>query len=523
MSWGPENNAKPTISARPGPRWTFFLLGGSGAIVATYGGDSGPLWIAFFAMLVVIDRVVRRSIRRASVRPPRTADQLDAGDPLGSARRLARAAGGGAYLGVSGEGRLAFSAAQRAVLLLGPPRSGKTSSVIIPSVICHVGPVVSTSTKPDVMRATAPVRGRDGKVWVFDPTGSDYVAAEQQLRWSPLACSAEWDGAQLMARAMVATVGAGVSDRSHWARRAQALLAPMLHAAARGERDMEQVVGWVMSHELDEPAGLLEHNHASRLAVGSLIGIAKTAERERSSIFSAAADALDAYTTRAGIQTTKRVNFDAEQFVASRDTIYIHAPAEHQQAVAPIVCSLLAEIRRQTYLAYRHGRLPAPVFFCLDEVANIAPVEELPSIASEGGGQGLKLLAALQDLSQARNRWGAQADGFLTLFGVKLILPGVADQRTLESISVALGEYDRQTIARTGPSGPSLTAAITGTPQPRATQTVSTQRQRVLSPGEIANIPAGHALALNGVQWALVTVTPAHASQPWAALTTAQA
>jgi hypothetical protein len=52
----------------------------------------------------------------------------------------------------------------------------------------------------------------------------------------------------------------------------------------------------------------------------------------------------------------------------------------------------------------------------LDEVANIAPLQELPQIASEGGGQGLTLLAALQDLSQARARWGKAADGFLTLF-----------------------------------------------------------------------------------------------------------
>jgi hypothetical protein len=38
----------------------------------------------------------------------------------------------------------------------------------------------------------------------------------------------------------------------------------------------------------------------------------------------------------------------------------------------------------------------------------------------------------------------------------------------------------------------------------------STQRTRVLSPGEIANIPAGHALHLDGVRWELVTLTPIH-------------
>lgn len=36
----------------------------------------------------------------------------------------------------------------------------------------------------------------------------------------------------------------------------------------------------------------------------------------------------------------------------------------------------------------------------------------------------------------------------------------------------------------------------------------------VLSPGEIAGIPAGRALHLDGTQWELLTQTPAHASEP---------
>ena len=39
----------------------------------------------------------------------------------------------------------------------------------------------------------------------------------------------------------------------------------------------------------------------------------------------------------------------------------------------------------------------------------------------------------------------------------------------------------------------------------------STQRNRVLSPGEVANIPGGKALHLDGVRWELVTLTAVHA------------
>ena len=276
---------------------------------------------------------------------------------------------------------------------------------------------------------------------------------------------------------------------------------------------MDTVVEWVMRHELDEPGILLENPGASRLAFGSLLGLLNTEDRERSSIFSAAADALQAYTSEGALDTASDPNFDPAAFVATGDTVYICAPAEEQAVVAPVVCGLLAEVRRSTYRAHAAGRLADRVLFALDEVANIAPLQELPQIASEGGGQGLALLAALQDLSQARARWGKAADGFLTLFGTKLLLPGIADTATLEAISTMLGEYDRQVISRTSDGG------HWNDPRKKS-RTVSTQRTRVLSAGEVAGIPAGRALHLDGTDWELLTLTAAHRDEPWRTLIT---
>jgi type IV secretory pathway TraG/TraD family ATPase VirD4 len=51
-------------------------------------------------------------------------------------------------------------------------------------------------------------------------------------------------------------------------------------------------------------------------------------------------------------------------------------------------------------------------------------------------------LACFQDLSQARVRWGGAAEGFLSLFGVKVVLPGIGDLRTLELVSRLAGDGD---------------------------------------------------------------------------------
>ncbi len=475
-----------------------------------------------FVVLIVVPLSLALAGRLAALRAGLTQTTiagtllLRAEDPLVTLWEYARLKGGGVYLGLDKDGEMRFARAQRAVLLLGPPRSGKTTAVIVPALVAHDGPAVCTSTKTDVAAHTRFARERLGRLWVFDPTGERTPAGFEQLRWSPVQAAGSWETALLTARAMTTTVGAGTTHGNHWATRSQALLAPLLHAAALDGRDMEAVVDWVMRHELDEPGIVLEKPAASRLAFASLLGILNTEERERASIFSAAADALVAYNSETALEAAKDPNPDPAEFVATNDTVYIHAPAEEQAAAAPIVCGLLSDIRRATYLAHRQGALDGSVLFALDEAANIAPLEELPAIASEGGGQGLALLAAFQDLSQARSRWGPAADGFLTLFGTKLILTGVADQRTLEAISVALGEYDRQLVART-------TTRSRDSWLPHTSRTVTTQRTRVLSPGEIAQLPAGRALHLDGLAWELVALTPAYSSEPWKTLTTAPA
>jgi type IV secretion system protein VirD4 len=125
------------------------------------------------------------------------------------------------------------------------------------------------------------------------------------------------------------------------------------------------------------------------------------------------------------------------------------------------------------------------------------------------------MLACLQDLSQARNRWGdAAADGFLSLFQTKLILTGIADPRTLEAISLALGEYDRGLVSHTiGRSHSDKLFPGPGTNSESVTY--HTQRHRTLPPGEIAQLPNGRGLLLCGARWGLLRLTPWYRTQPW--------
>src|SRR5215218_10910278 len=90
-------------------------------------------------------------------------------------------------------GRLLAAEDCHSVLVFGPTGSYKTSALVIPAVLEWSGPLLATSVKPDLLRATLAHRARLGQVVVIDPLGASGVKA---AKWSPLASCTAWAGAQ---------------------------------------------------------------------------------------------------------------------------------------------------------------------------------------------------------------------------------------------------------------------------------------------------------------------------------------
>ena len=422
--------------------------------------------------------------------------------------------GGGIYLGTT-PGGWAWAGAERSVLVLGPSRSGKSSALVIPNVLCAGGAVVSTSTKPDVMAATAAWRRSTGSTLLFDPSGTvDPPPGVVRVGWSPVTASAEWDGALAVADAMVRSArgraGRGaVSAEDHWTERATALMAPLLHAAARRGDSMATVLSWVDRHRGEDALdALADRVGADHPAANVLSGILTTDGREQSGIWSTASGVLAAYRSSAALASTEPPYLDPEAFCAGRHTLYICASGRHQQLLAPLVVGLVGDVRDAAYERARHGGGGPPVLLALDEVAHIAPLPDLPAMVSEGAGQGLLTLACLQDLSQARSQWGEQADAFLSLFGTTVVLPGIADMRTLDALSTLGGEVEVATRTLG-------VSSVAGRGRQHSVSVAGTTRRRL--PVDVAaRGRAGSALALdsaNRLGW--VGLTPAHAVSPW--------
>ncbi len=407
-----------------------------------------------------------------------------------------------------------WSGHQRSTLVLGPTRSGKTTSIIIPNVLSAPGSVVLTSTKLDVIDATCASRQEVGHTLLFDPLGATPVPKGiTSVGWSPLSAATTWDGAIDMSSAMVTAAqrrARGAPAGDHWSERSAALLSTLLFAGRAADLPLSRLVGWVDRHAGEEALEILGDRAGSdHPAMALLTGILATDSREQSGIWSTTSGVLGAYRSLGALAATERDVLDPDAFADGAHTLYICASGRSQELAAPLVVGLLSEIRAA---AYRRNDVSRPVLFALDELANIAPLPDLPQIVSEGGGQGLLTIGCLQDLSQARVRWGPEADGFLSLFSTTLLLGGVADRTTLRAFHDLAG---RATVARV-----SRSAARSGPRRRSVTETWSTTEEPVIPLDLVARGRPGAGLLLdatNSVGW--VPLTVAHRDEPWASLT----
>lgn len=409
----------------------------------------------------------------------------DRADWVAQLRARARLQGNGCYLGATGTAPL-FAPPEHGVLVLGPPRSGKTTGIVVPNVLAAAGAVV-VSTKRDILDATASVRSRLGRCALFDPSATLQPPPGVELvGWSPLAAARTWSGAVAVAESMVgAARPQSTGDSAHWTERAGALLAVLFHAAALDGASMDALVGWVNRREAGRAEAVLGQENAE-LAADLLDGLCATDGRELSGIWSTASSVLAAYRTAEVLESAHRPRATFAELLEGPNTLYVVASAENQRHAAPIVAGAIRELREHAYRApsATAARRRAPILLVLDELANIAPLHDLPELISEGGSQGLVTLACLQDLSQARQRWGVAADGFFSLFGAKVLLGGLGDLRTLDAASLLAGDYEAVTHARTWSIGG------------RTSHSRSTRPMRRLPPDAVAGLRRGRALVI---------------------------
>ena len=403
-------------------------------------------------------------------------------------------------------GRLVATQLGNSACVIGASGSGKTSGLLIPAILDmgkgH-GSLIAMSVKGDLLHRTIAHRQKIGDVKVFDPA---LIVTDETNTWTPLRRAHTVTGAQSAARGLVDVAGTkSMEDGKWWSNAAFMLLWPLFLVAANSGKTMRDVVRWITTHdhmETDPDSGrvvvegevwvlcrelldvsrLLGDNAGDihpepeqlersaqlatngctpehiQLAVDALQGIWVIDERTRSNMYATARDAVEAWSdpiVARSAETSEESEITPQWLLSGDNTLYVVAPDDEEEKFQPVFSGLLADLMRGAFAdanRTKRGRLERPLIAALDEVANIAPVRQLPSWCSTCASRGISLLTVWQDRSQQRLRYGADAaETIWNNSGAKVILSGLADHATA-AVGSLLGEeeHERRTLSYDG-------------------------------------------------------------------------
>src|SRR6266851_4595104 len=294
------------------------------------------------------------------------------------------------------------------LLVMAPPRTYKTA-FLADVILSYPGPVIATSTKPDLYELTSGVRAQFGPVHVFNP--QHIGAVPSTFCWSPV------DGCQDPATAIrradafaFAVSQKGVEDGTFWSAKASDYLRGYFCAAALTGQDLRAVAAWVSGADQDIPEQILAAAGACQwaLTLAELRSEAhKTAATVRMVMSRALAFMADP-ALAASVLPGPGDGFDIPSFLDGTGTVYLIAEAVSEEApVAPLFAAMASEIHyiaAQLGQASSSGRLDPPLLMGLDEVTQICPVP-LPFWLSDSGGKGIQDVAGVDGEAQLTGRW----------------------------------------------------------------------------------------------------------------------
>jgi len=332
------------------------------------------------------------------------------------------------------------------LLMFGVQRSGKTSTVVVPTLLHWPGAALATSTKDELVQLTGRHRALQSAVRVFAPLDTDveWVTALglEPVAWNPISDVASAGGAAELADVLTAE---GKASRSpHWYLSAANLLTALFLVAQSRGGDVALVLRLLNATPLFAYGGL--GDEAGGRAVEILHGFAATPPDEAGSIISTARAALSLWLDDRVVAATAAAgalpHLDLDRLLSAGETLYLVAPAEDAERCRSLFTALIgALLRKATSRARSTGGVLIPrLLLALDEAANFARVPRLASYVSTGPGQGIQSLLCYHDLAQLRSSYGP--DAAATIWNncrARLLLPGQADPSTLELFSRALG------------------------------------------------------------------------------------
>ena len=355
-------------------------------------------------------------------------------------------------------GRLTVAGDGLPVLVVGPTGSGKTRHLIGPNVAHWPGPAVVTSVKTDLADYTAAHRARLGNCYGFDPGGALWpwmrTAGITPVVWDPIRLLAEdptREHADLLAQFLTSHSSAhAAGSQGIWSTLAREVLASVMLIAVDLDKPLNTALRWMIDVEgvvCDDDFPIQTLSDDGRRAARDLRlmaqndpriwGSIEVTVREVTGSLAATAEKLSHHDDAELLPVGLTVSPDRQ------DTLYLVADHMTQTTYKPVFAAVVRHLFHVTESSHPGpDRLPDRALFALDELANLARIEDLPEVLSTIRARA-QVIVGIQEVSQLVSGWGR--DKATTVVGnlpTKVILPGSSDSAALRRWSDLSGDDD---------------------------------------------------------------------------------
>ena len=363
--------------------------------------------------------------------------------------------------------------------VLGPTRSGKTVTVVIPAVVEAPGFVLATSTRSDIISATRRLRERGvadpsngaryggrGRVHIFDPEGLGAAdpLTRHNMRWTPLQGCEDPTTAMRRAQTLVGVGGLGQgSNNREWGVSAGGYIQALLYAAAISNLPISKCYEWSVSpRKALEAADLIREHTGEREMLrwaDTIRGLETMDTRQRSSEWFGV---RNAFAILADPKVRSTMDFsprdprliDPRRMVEDHDTVYVLSRPK-SQAGGGVNAGLFAVLLLDTFqeacqdLALSREasgpnlrKIEPPARFVLDELSNIETWGGLRNAITQGGGNGYQLLVVEQSRDMMVRDYDRETEQTVWNNCNRIMLGGVTDRDSLEWWGMQIGRHE---------------------------------------------------------------------------------
>jgi type IV secretion system protein VirD4 len=361
-------------------------------------------------------------------------------------------------------GRAVRIAVQGTLATIAPPRTGKTSGLLIPNLSypelgAWAGPAVVLDSKGEVYRATRERRERLGRrVVCLDPL--DLVNGKDG--WNPLADVDRTDVLymQKTALALLPESSSGDEASAYFRNRAVDLIVGAIGVTLLLKRRLVADLPLLLSDDVPFIAHLRRNRRLPWAR--SALEIMLADPRTRDPIRSTALQALQWLADPRLRGLVSEGTFDMAELSRDEVDIFVAVPPEHKRILAPLLRWFLSDL----FTSIRRNRPEERVIVFIDEAAALGRFDEILTSAAELPGYGASLWTFWQDRSQLVSLYGEAGAATMintaevvTLSDLSAVDPTESDRwsRALGNYTALIETFSRPTTGQgssTTSSGP---------------------------------------------------------------------